>query len=173
MHIERGRGAFLAAPMGEMKQHPLIKDIAAADNLANLLEVRQLIECGAIPLAVQRAVRQDYHRLRGFVAAEEGRPVYHNGIMIPSVNFEFEIVKLSKNSALINMEKNVIDSWKNLWVHLGLSALKPLARASEHYEILDAMEEGNVKLAQMALHAHLSSILLVIERARLDKPYKD
>ncbi len=58
-----------------------------------------------------------------------------------------------------------MDAWKSLWVRLRLSALKPLAQTIEHYEIIDAMENGNVKLAQKSLHAHLGSILMVIDHA--------
>lgn len=163
--IEHGRGIFLVTGTDAMRPFPLITDRADYKNIVNLLEVRQLIECGAVPLAMDRATAGDYEKLRALIVAEEGRPFFHDNAVIPSVTFESEIVNLTGNQALISIENNVMAAWKDLWIRLDLSAIKPMARTDEHHEILDAMERGDVKLAQKSLHAHLSSILLVIERA--------
>jgi DNA-binding FadR family transcriptional regulator len=163
--IEHGRGVFLVASTDDIRPHSLIMNTTDMKNIINLLEVRQLIECGAIPLAMERATPEDYKRLKELIAADDGRLYLHDNIFIPSVTFESEIINLTGNPSLINVERNVMDAWKNLWVRLKLSTLKPLARTMEHYEILEAMEKGDIKLAQKSLHAHLSSILLVIDHA--------
>ena len=144
---------------------PLVTNVTDIKNVINLLQARQIIECGAIPLAIENATAADYQMLRDLVKEEEGHPYLHKNIAIPSVLFETEIVNLTNNQSLINIEKNIMDTWKNLWVRLKLSTLKPAARTTEHYEIIDAMEDQDVKLAQKSLHAHLSSILMVIDRA--------
>jgi GntR family transcriptional repressor for pyruvate dehydrogenase complex len=164
--IEQGRGVFLISKEEDLKPFPLVTDVAGIKNIVNLLEARQLIECGSIPLAMSRAVPEDYARLRQLIIAEEGRPYFHANTVIPSISFETEIVNLTKNQALINIENNIMEAWKNLWIRLKLSTLKPYARVDEHYEILDAMEHGDIKLAQKTLHAHLSSILLLLDRAQ-------
>lgn len=163
--IEHGRGVFLLSSIDDIRPHSLIMNTTDVKNIINLLEVRQLIECGAIPLAMDRATPEDYKRLKELIAADDGLLYLHDSIVIPSVTFESEIINLTGNQSLINIEKNVMDAWKNLWVRLKLSKLKPRARTTEHYEILEAMEKGDARLAQKTLHAHLSSILLVIDRA--------
>lgn len=163
--IEHGRGIFLVTRTDEVAPFPLITDLADLTNIVNLLEVRQLIECGAIPLAMAKAQAEDYGRLRELVNAEAGHPQFHDSAVIPSVSFESEIVNLTGNQALISIENNVMSAWKNLWTRLQLSTIKPMARTDEHHEIIDAMENGDARLAQKCLHAHLSSILLVIDRA--------
>jgi DNA-binding FadR family transcriptional regulator len=163
--IEHGRGVFLVTSTDDVRPHSLIMNTTDMENIINLLEVRQLIECGAIPLAMERATPEDYKRIKDLLATDDGRLYIRDDIAIPSVSFEVEIINLTGNLSLINVERNVMDAWKNLWVRLKLSTLKPLARTMEHYEILEAMEKGDVKLAQKSLHAHLSSILMVIDRA--------
>ena len=164
--IEHGRGTFLIAKEESLKPFPLVTNGDALGNIVNLLEARQLIECGAIPLAVSRAAPEDYFRLRQLIGAEKDRPFFHENTVIPSISFETEIVNLTGNQALINIENNIMEAWKNLWIRLKLSTLKSFARAEEHYEILDAMENGDVKLAQKCLHAHLSSILMLLDRVK-------
>lgn len=163
--IEHGRGVFLMTLIDNVRHHPLITNVTDFKNIVNLLQVRQLIECGAIPLAMANAKSEDYERLRDLVASEKGQTYLYKNVVIPSVTFENEIINLSLNPSLISIEKNVMDAWKSLWVRLRLSALKPLAQTIEHYEIIDAMESGNVKLAQKSLHAHLGSILTIIDHA--------
>lgn len=163
--VEHGRGVFLVSATDDIRPHSLIMNTTDVQNIINLLEVRQLIECGAIPLAMDRATPEDYQRLRELIAADDGLLYLHDDVVIPSVTFESEIINLTGNQSLINIEKNVMDAWKNLWVRLKLSKLKSRAQTAEHYEILEAMEKGDARLAQKCLHAHLSSILLVIDRA--------
>lgn len=161
--IEHGRGVFLSTPQETPYAHPLIVGSTDMKNIINLLEVRQITECGAIPFAMERARPEDYNRIRELVAADDGRLYLNDSVFIPSISFESEIINLTGNPALINLEKNILDAWKYLWVRLKLSTVKSSAHNMEHYEILDAMEKGDVKLAQKSLHAHLSSILLVID----------
>lgn len=163
--IEHGRGVFLLTLIDNVRPHPLITNVTDFKNIINLLQVRQIIECGAIPLAIENAKSDDYERLRNLVAMEKGQTYLYKSVVIPSVTFESEVINLSHNPSLISIEENVMDAWKSLWVRLKLSALKPFAQTTEHYEIIDAMEEGDVKLAQKCLYAHLGSILMVIDHA--------
>ncbi len=162
--VEPGRGVFLMTSV-DNRPHPLITNVTDIKNIVNLVQVRQITECGALPLAMENATPASYQMLRNLIAVEEGRPYLHKNIAIHSVTFESEIINLSGNQSLISMDKNSMDAWKSLWVRLNLSVLKPLAQTTEHYQIIAAMENGNVKLAQKGLHAHLGSILKVIDHA--------
>jgi len=165
LSIERGRGTFVASPIDEVKIYPLVPAAADIESIIHLLEVRQVLEGGAIPLAMQRATAADYQKLKNLIAAEENCPVYRNGNIAPSVAFENEIVNITGNPSLISLEKTVTEAWINLWVNLGLGVLNPKARTMDHYEILEAMASGDVRLAQKCLHTHLSSVLLVLKHS--------
>lgn len=161
----RGRGTFLVRAIDDIGNGTRLPSLADTADIIHLSEARQVLECGAIPFAIQRAAREDYQRLTALIADEEACPVSdEDGTVMPSVAFETEIVKLAGNPVLISMEQEVTTAWINLWIRLGLGVLNPKARSLDHYEILEAMKEGNVRLAQKAMSSHINSAALLLKK---------
>lgn len=162
----RGRGAFVAGFDSEMSNGIGLPSLADTTDIIQLAETRQVIECGAMPFAVQRATSEDLTRLSELIK-REGAPVINDeGIIMPTVAFEVEVVKLAANPVLTSMEEEVARAWMYLWERLGLGVLNPKARTLDHQEILEAIQEGNVRLAQKAMAAHINSVALFLQKQK-------
>ena len=59
----RGRGTFVAAIEPEMPNGARLPSLADTTDIIQLAETRQVIECGAMPFAAQRATAEDWARL--------------------------------------------------------------------------------------------------------------
>lgn len=161
---ERGRGTFLCCTIEGIGNGTRVPSLADTSDIIHLSEARQVIECGAVPFVIQRATADDYARLAGLINSEKAHPQCgEDGTVYPSVAFENEMVKLSGNPVLISMEAEVTTAWISIWMRLGLGVLNPKARALDHLEILEAIKEGNARLAQKALSAHINSVALLLK----------
>ncbi len=162
----RGRGTFVAGLESEMPNGTRLPNLADTADIIHLAETRQVIECGAMPFAVQRATPEDLARLAELIDREEAPALTATGVMMPSVAFETAVVKLAANPVLISLEEEVGRAWVRLWERLGLGVLDPKARTGDHREILRAIAEGNVRRAQKAMTAHISSVTLVLRKLK-------
>jgi GntR family transcriptional repressor for pyruvate dehydrogenase complex len=160
-----GRGTFLAALRPQPANGARPPNLTDATNIISLAEARQVLECGAITFAVQRATPADFVRLSELIEKEETAPELDaNGAVLPSTAFEIELVRIAGNPLLLRLEEEVAAAWVGLFRRLGLGVLNPKARSLDHREILDAIREGNVRLAQKALAAHINGVALLLKK---------
>jgi DNA-binding GntR family transcriptional regulator len=135
------------------------------NEIEDLLDVREALECKAVHLASRRASREEMDRIRESLEKEQA-PVSEEKYLELFLGFDFhhEIMKLSKNQFLIS-------AWETLVNRLELARAKAIGsaiRASqairEHIEILELIQSGESQQAQQKIIDHIQHIKIELKK---------
>ena len=139
----------------------VVANILTSDELGQMFDVRHLLESHALAEATitEEAIEQVTSLVRQMAESSDGK-IYDDfrDYMLLDNQFHYSLVKLANNSFLL-------DAWEDLHVHLQLSRLYTgvglFDRAqsiTEHQGILEALQQGNNKLAANRLSKHIKDV---------------
>lgn len=158
VRIQHGKGTFVEHFDGSVLVEGLT--FGLRDELAvfrHMLELRELIEGGAIELAAARATEEDLNHLRAIVAqmryaAEQGRPLEET-----DQAFHRAIVAMAKNPALTRLGAVIAEFFKlkSLALPPSIAWRTSAAEVAEHEEILVAVERREAVVARRLLREAL------------------
>lgn len=143
-----------------------------AKSLAELLEVRRVLETGAAALAAQHRTSADLSRMReALLEMEKGLQEHDTGKSDRAdVAFHLAIAAASGNSLLIGMMESLserlsesIRSSRELWFFHGQSTASSLLL--EHQGLYDAIEQQLPEQAGMQMELHLVKVERVVRTA--------
>ena len=166
--VRHGKGAYVAGPSAgpvvELLTFGLTDDAAA---FRQMLELRLILECGAIDLAATGATDTDLAPLRA--ALEAMRQAASDGRSLEDADREFHraILVVSGNAALARLAP-VIDEFFRLKARACPPSIgwRPAgAEVIEHAAILSAIERGNARAGRERLRAALAIYAVAVDDA--------
>ncbi|GGA51663.1 GntR family transcriptional regulator [Kroppenstedtia guangzhouensis] len=153
----RGQGTFLqpyrSHRLVELLAFYILRDETARDNL---LEMRMLLETGAVRLAALRAREEDLHALEGIWSAMKKKVLAGEVPVEEDYEFHRRMVQSSHNHLLLRVWYPVIQYGQTVRENSLNRCGRPQQALQEHRDILDAIRERNPRVAERRLEAHLS-----------------
>ena len=154
VHIHHGKGIFVLPFDRAIPGHAFSYGITDDHTLfSQLLELRVMLELGAIDLAVQRGTKDDWDHLRELVAAmrqatQEARPTEELDL-----RFHLAILRATKNDALYRLRSVLTEFFrlKALYLPPLLAVFSPDQEMKEHTLILEYLERGEAEEAKRYL----------------------
>jgi len=143
VHSIPNRGSFVA----EISQ----------GEIEDLFEVREALEDKAAYLAIRRANREELEAIKAALE-ERGKQIHGEateGYIIPQMDFHHEMVRLSKNQALVRAWESLHCKLQVVRTRSAMREKRYLRALEEHKQILDLIYKGDVERTRKLLAAHL------------------
>lgn len=158
VNIYHGKGTFIRSFSGDSIAEQLVFGLSNERSVfSEMLELRIIIECGAIELAVERASEDKRATLRSIV--REMRQVANEGHPTEELDLAFHrtLLESTENTALVRLG-DVIQAFFTMVSQSfapSISYQTPDQQAREHEAILVAIEQGDAEEAKRALREAL------------------
>jgi DNA-binding GntR family transcriptional regulator len=141
------------------------------EGVADLYELREVLEARAAFKAAMRASEKDIEDLKAIIDQEatqiSGEVVEAAGDE-PNINFHQKIIQISANREFARLMNN--DFWRYNRIlyrmHWGRKEGRDEERHIEHVRIFEAIESGDGPLAELLMRRHVQSTRVVIGEAR-------
>jgi GntR family transcriptional repressor for pyruvate dehydrogenase complex len=154
VHIHHGKGIFVLPFNRPIPGHEF--SYGSTDDhalLSQLLELRMILEAGAMDLAVLRGTQADWDQLRDLIAAmrqaaQEGRPTEELDL-----RFHLLILTATRNDLLYRLRSVLTEFFrlKALYLPPLLAVFSPDQEMKEHMLILENLERGDAEEAKRYL----------------------
>lgn len=163
VEMHQGEGTYVREFDSKMLTLPVYTAVLMKKaDVKNLLEVRRILEVGAVGAAALRWKEEQLVEIN--VALEDMRHANDEELGEESdFRFHMAIAKASQNELLISLMNNVSEMMvttmretRRLWLYSKKSTLGRLTQ--EHQSIYHAIEQRNVVLAQELMLDHLQSV---------------
>ncbi len=170
LDVRQGGGTFVKAVLPSDPKQGADQMFHNAGSLTELLEVRKVLEIGAVSLAAARRAPDDLARLREILASMESSLEAGDTESGERADTEFHmaIVAASGNTLLAQMMESLaerfassISQTRELWFYRERGTAQRLL--GEHRRIYDAIEVGDAKLAEHVLGEHLNKVIDVLQ----------
>ncbi|HEU5139953.1 MAG TPA: FadR/GntR family transcriptional regulator [Bacillales bacterium] len=170
LEMRQGEGTYVR----EFDPKTLANSISSAilmnkEDVEHLLEVRKIIEVGAVPLAAEKREAEDLEAIRQALA--EMKESIGNEELGEKADWRFHmtVVNASQNPMLVNLLDSVSEMMtatmletRRLWFYSQETTAERLYR--EHLEIFAAIEDGNSEKAQRLMLDHLLKVEEVLRK---------
>jgi DNA-binding GntR family transcriptional regulator len=141
------------------------------EGVADLYELREVLEGRAAFRAAVRATEKDIEELRAIIAQEatqiSGEAIW-GAADEPNIDFHQKIIEISGNREIGRLMNN--DFWRYNRIlyrmHWGQNEGRDQVRHTEHVRIFEAIESGDGPLADLLMRRHVQSTRVVIGEAR-------
>jgi GntR family transcriptional repressor for pyruvate dehydrogenase complex len=146
----------------------LISDIIKFNkgDFSALIEARYYIELDAVRLAAERRTQEDLYALKIALADYELKISQGMSAVEEDMLFHIKIAEATKNSVIESMMIVLIpDLIRNIIENEICGKDRSKLAVKEHREILKAIEEQDVDLAENAMAAHLDEVLQIARTA--------
>ncbi|WP_162820267.1 GntR family transcriptional regulator [Microvirga calopogonii] len=141
------------------------------EGVADLYELREVLEARAAFKAAMRATEKDVEELRAIIDQEATQisGVAADGFGDePNINFHQKIIEISGNREFGRLMNN--DFWRYNRIlyrmHWGQDEGRDEERHIEHVRIFEAIQSGDGPLAELLMRRHVQSTRVVIGEAR-------
>ena len=127
-----------------------------------IYEIRESLEGLACRLAAEKASREDCSNLRILLDNHEKQIQSENGRLYyqkeGDLDFHYLIVQLSGNTRLFKLLCDELYHLLRLYrAQTSSSPSRPVQAFKEHHQIVDAIENGDVELAELLMKRHIAS----------------
>ncbi|QRM34954.1 GntR family transcriptional regulator [Microvirga sp. VF16] len=141
------------------------------EDVADLYELREVLEARAAYKAAMRATEEDIAELKAIIDQEatqiSGEAVEATGDE-PNIDFHQKIIQISGNREFARLMNN--DFWRYNRIlyrmHWGRKEGRDEERHIEHVRIFEAIQSGDGPLAELLMRRHVQSTRVVIGEAR-------
>ena len=153
IEIKPNKGAFIASP--------------TAKQAKDILDARKLIEVAIVKDVIKYATNSDYELLKKIVKAEQDHIDHEHTVEVIQLGGDFHLMlaKISKNATLERIVTALVPQ-TSLVIVLYEQPDAPKCSHFEHFELIDAMQKGQVEKATALMHHHIHGIEM---RLKLDK----
>lgn len=145
IEIKPNKGAFISSP--SVKQ------------AVDILEARKIIEVAIVKDVIKNATQSDFDLLKRIVKAEEDNIVHEQ--MIEGIHlggdFHLLLAKISKNTTLERIVTSLVPQ-TSLIIVLYENPDAPKCSHFEHFELIDVMQQGQIKKASELMLQHIQGI---------------
>jgi len=138
--------------------------ISVGTEIQDLIELRVLLELGAIDVIVKRATEADLQEMERWVVEGERRAAAAEPLALPEVRFHAALLRTLGNRSIDGLMPLVEEHMRsNLLVDphglAGLITANDQRAISEHRQIFEAVKRGDASAARELMLAHLSGYL--------------
>lgn len=175
IEMRQGEGTFVR----NYDPAALVQPIASAmlmnrEDIRAFLEVRKILEVGAVGLAASRRTADDLVRMEAALREmEESLSAADDLGEAADVRFHLAIAQATKNRILIKLMNTIADTMqetmresRRLWLYAEEATAERLYR--EHVRIYEAIRDQDAPLAQQRMLAHLVKVEEVLNQAAED-----
>lgn len=141
----------------------------AAENIYELMELRQILECNAVGLAARRATTED--RLRINEALEDMKACRHDikRFYNPDFNFHMAIADATHNKMICEIMRMIVEKAHDQYEKFIPGQLCPPEQAIQTAEqIVQSLTKGEARNATRYMRAHLNLVEVELKRVLSD-----
>jgi GntR family transcriptional repressor for pyruvate dehydrogenase complex len=160
LEVIQGKGTFLKSDLRlGRSSHFALNAIRAAANIIDLVEVREILECQAVRLAVQRADSEDIHRIRRAVSKMKEATGDLSRFIAHDAAFHVSLARATGNQMIHEMMKHIVENVHNEYEKFMPKALFQLDRAADTADgILACLVAGDGDQAAEMMADHLNLV---------------
>lgn len=154
VRIHQGKGIFVLPFNRAIPGHEFSYGVTDDQILfSQLLELRTILELGAIDLAILRGTKSDWDHLRGLVGAMHEATRDGHATEELDLRFHLAILRATRNDALYRLRSVFTEFFrlKALCLPPLLSVFGPDQETREHELILETMERGDAEAAKQVV----------------------
>lgn len=162
VEMRQGEGTFIKEFDPSLLNAPLSTGLLMDQkDLANLLEVRKILEVGTAAAAARKRTEADLQELRNLLLTMKEAARKKEIGDEADLNFHILLAKASRNEILINLMNHISETMAETMretrqLYMKESLIEELYE--EHVEIFQAIEAGDEAAAQSAMHKHISNV---------------
>jgi GntR family transcriptional repressor for pyruvate dehydrogenase complex len=167
LESSQGKGTFIRKhlPVGDMTlsnlQHAL-----AAEQIMELMELREILECNAVKLAVERARPEDIRRINEALERMQACQADIKKFYDPDFDFHVAIAEATHNEMICETMKQIIEKSHESFEKFMPDRLCPPEQAIlTARQIVSCIKDGNAEEASRCMKEHL--VLVGIELKRV------
>ncbi len=154
-----GSGTFVSAESLEHLASIIVSTLTGANrNLANIFEVRHLLEPHIASLAAERATDQDCDRMDVAIDDQERQITDGETGVEGDTAFHFALAQGTHNSALVKVISTISDILAQSRDHAMQSPGRPQRSMASHRQILHMVRSRNSEGARMAMEHHITEV---------------
>lgn len=164
VEIQPGRGTFITDSTSRAVRHSLglLVKIGHGEGLAQLGEVREILEPEIAARAAARARDEDIAALRGAVQAMDAAMSDADAFIEADLDFHMALAVATENPLIPALIDTIVDLLREQRKQVFVSG-GAVHGQQHHKEILDAVERHDSEAARQAMRGHLSQIRQDIE----------
>ncbi|MCA1318630.1 FadR family transcriptional regulator [Bacillus tianshenii] len=170
LDIRQGEGTFIKEFHADMLSLPVSTAVLMRkDDLAHLLEIRRILEVGAVAAAAQRRNESDLAAMKK--SLQEMKDAFGNEELGEQADFAFHlaIAEASQNPLLVSLMNSVsgimvetMRETRRLWLYGKQVTSERLYH--DHEQIYEAIEQQDEVLAQKRILEHLGAVEQVLSK---------
>ncbi len=154
-----GSGTFVSAESLEHLASIIVSTLTEANrNLANIFEVRHLLEPHIASLAAERATDQDCDRMDVAIDDQERQITDGETGVEGDTAFHFALAQGTHNSALVKVISTISDILAQSRDHAMQSPGRPQRSMASHRQILHMVRSRNSEGARKAMEHHITEV---------------
>lgn len=169
IEMRQGEGTFVKEFDSTILNLPIHTSILMKKgDLKNLLEVRKILEVGAVEIAAERRTAENLAEIKkallNMLNAEGDEDLGDQA----DLDFHIAIAKAANNQLLINLMNHISEimvstmkETRKLWLYSTKSSWERLNQ--DHQNIYDAIESGDKEIAKQLMYNHLNNVEKVLE----------
>jgi len=160
LEVAQGRGTFLKKDLKLGKPSDFgLRDIQAAANIIDMVEVREVLECNTARLAAERADAEDIHRIRHAVAQMKATADDLERFIQHDFEFHISLARATGNRMILEMMKQIVENVHGEYENFMPKALFRRDQATlTAEEILTHLINGHGEAAARAMADHLNLV---------------
>ncbi len=162
----QGKGTFIRKdiPVNDLTltnlQHAL-----AAEQIVELMELREILECNAVKLAAERSNAEDIRRINDALARMQACRADISKFYDPDFDFHVAIAAATHNEMICEMMKRIVEKSHEYYEKFMPDRLCPPEQAIlTARQIVDCIENGEAEKASNYMKAHLDLVETELQR---------
>ncbi len=174
LYGEQGKGTFFCSNLAkENTQILYLMTLMEESGLEDVVEMRRVLEIGALRLAIKNCTEEDLIKLREYaqITVESQN---HEELADADDKFHYAIVDLT-NNALLKYNYNIVrryiarvanDHWQHIISNEQREAKKEFAQ--QHIDIVDALENRDIDAACNLMDEHFKNLMFNVINKNID-----
>lgn len=164
------RGMTVRAPDGKGLTESLIAQLQMSEvSLPQLLKVRSVLETSIVSLAAEERNTDDVVRLRENLRLMEFEKLSRQEVLKIDIEFHDLLAGATHNPFFVLVSRPITELLHSLYIDKsGYMSFRSIT-CSEHTEIVDAIDDGDVEGAIAAMNKHLDRVGTTIEKMMSEK----
>lgn len=168
VQIRHGGGTFVRPYSGEVLLSPLLPMIALEHtDILHVLEYRQIVEPGAVALAVARAGDAEIAELERACETLQASTGSLTAFARADLDFHLVLARASKNPVLVKVYSVIRDVLSASWEEV-VRTLGTRDGLSYHPRILEAVKARDARAAVALMEEHVARTIDRVKEARTD-----
>jgi GntR family transcriptional repressor for pyruvate dehydrogenase complex len=166
LESSQGKGTFIRKdmPVNDLTLTNL-RHALAAEQIIELMELREILECNAVKLAAERASSEDIRRINEALERMQACKADIKKFYDPDFDFHVAIAEATHNEMICHMMKQVVDKSHEYYEKFMPDRLCPPEQAiSTARQIVSCIENGEAEKASRCMKAHLDLVEIELQR---------